>query len=115
MTGLDDGTIVFCAPRIVKFAPAAPAMALLERGVKVVDLGSDFRLSDIDRYESAYGPGHPHPDQLGRWPYGLPEMNRSEIARSDRVAVPGRLSGGCCPRSGLPVPVPSSGTLRAPA
>jgi N-acetyl-gamma-glutamyl-phosphate reductase len=68
---------------------AGPAMALLERGVKVVDLGSDFRLSDLGRYEAAYGAGHPHPDQLGRWPYGLPEMNRADIARSDRAAVPG--------------------------
>jgi len=68
---------------------AEPAMALLARGVKVVDLGSDFRLSDLDRYKSAYGPGHPHPEQLGQWPYGLPEMNRGEIARSDRAAVPG--------------------------
>ncbi len=68
---------------------AGPAMTLLDRGVKVVDLGSDFRLSDLGRYESAYGPGHPHPDQLGRWPYGLPEMCRDEISRSDRVAVPG--------------------------
>lgn len=68
---------------------AVPAMALLDRGVKVVDLGSDFRLSDLDRYESAYGPGHPYPDQLGRWPYGLPEMGRGEISKSDRVAVPG--------------------------
>lgn len=68
---------------------AGPAMALLERAVKVVDLGSDFRLSDLDRYESAYGPGHPHPEQLGQWPYGLPEMNRGEISRSDRVAIPG--------------------------
>ncbi len=68
---------------------AGPAMELLELGVKVVDLGSDFRLSDLDRYESAYGSGHPHPEQLGRWPYGLPEMNRHEIAGSDRVAIPG--------------------------
>lgn len=68
---------------------AGPAMALLERGVKVVDLGSDFRLSDLDRYESAYGAGHPHPEQLGQWAYGLPEMNRSQIARTDRTAVPG--------------------------
>lgn len=68
---------------------AKPAMTLLDRGVKVVDLGSDFRLSDLERYESAYGPGHPHPDQLGRWAYGLPEMARREISMSDRVAVPG--------------------------
>lgn len=68
---------------------AGPAMELLERGVKVVDLGSDFRLSDLDRYESAYGAGHPYPEQLGQWAYGLPEMSRGEISGTDRVAVPG--------------------------
>lgn len=75
-------------------ASAVPAMALLERGVQVVDLGSDFRLTDSARYESAYGSLHPFPEQLGKWPYGLPEMTRDELVSTDRVAVP-----GCYPTS----------------
>lgn len=70
-------------------ASAAPAMALLQRGVKVVDLGSDFRLTDAARYEAAYGSPHPFPEQLGKWPYGLAEMTRHDLASTDRVAVPG--------------------------
>jgi N-acetyl-gamma-glutamyl-phosphate reductase len=70
-------------------ASAGPAMQLLAEGVKVVDLGSDFRLHDGARYDDAYGGGHPHPDQLGQWAYGLPELFRDDIVGSDRVAVPG--------------------------
>ena len=70
-------------------ASAEPAMELLDRGVKVVDLGSDYRLHDPERYADAYGGEHPHPGQLGAWAYGLPELFGDDIAGSDRVAVPG--------------------------
>jgi N-acetyl-gamma-glutamyl-phosphate reductase len=77
-------------------ASAEPAMQLLDTGAKVVDLGSDFRLDSEERYLEAYGSPHPFPDQLGRWAYGLPELFRSTIAQSDRVAVP-----GCYPTSAV--------------
>jgi len=77
-------------------ASAEPAMALLERGTRVVDLGSDFRLDTVERYAAAYGVPHPYPEQLGRWTYGLPEIHRDEIADTDRVASP-----GCYPTSAI--------------
>lgn len=77
-------------------ASAAPAMALLGRGIRVVDLGSDFRLDSVARYEAAYGASHPHPEQLGRWAYGLPELFSERILGEDRVAAP-----GCYPTSAL--------------
>jgi N-acetyl-gamma-glutamyl-phosphate reductase len=70
-------------------ASAEPALALLDAGVRVVDLGSDFRLDSAERYQAAYGAEHPHPDQLGRWAYGIPELFWADIADTDRVAVPG--------------------------
>ncbi|MEA3503160.1 MAG: N-acetyl-gamma-glutamyl-phosphate reductase [Actinomycetota bacterium] len=75
-------------------ASADPAMALLDRGIPVVDLGSDFRLDTPQRYLHAYGVDHPYPGQLGHWVYGLPERHRSEISGADRVASP-----GCYPTS----------------
>lgn len=77
-------------------ASAEPAMTLLERGVAVVDIGSDFRLDTTNRYLSAYGVEHPYPEQLGQWVYGLPEMNRDAIAATDRVAM-----AGCYPTSAI--------------
>jgi N-acetyl-gamma-glutamyl-phosphate reductase len=70
-------------------ASPEPAAELLDLGVRVVDLGSDHRLDSEDRYREAYGGDHPHADQLGAWPFGLPELFRESIRGADRVAVPG--------------------------
>lgn len=77
-------------------ASAEPAMTLLDRGSSVVDIGSDFRLDTPARYVAAYGSDHPYPTELGRWVYGLPELHRRDIARTDRAAVP-----GCYPTSAI--------------
>lgn len=77
-------------------ASAEPALQLLERGVRVVDLGSDFRLSTPERYLAAYGVAHPYPDQLGTWAYGIPELFADQVAASDRVAA-----AGCYPTSAI--------------
>lgn len=67
---------------------AAPAVkALLERGLKVVDLSADFRL-DRERYERHYQP-HAAPELLDRAVYGLTELHRDEIRQADLVAGPG--------------------------
>jgi N-acetyl-gamma-glutamyl-phosphate reductase len=65
---------------------------LLEAGVKVVDLGADFRLRDPAVYERWYGEAHVATDLLDRFAYGLPELNRDHIAKVDAVA-----SAGCYP------------------
>ena len=68
---------------------AAPAVAaLLERGVRVVDLSADFRLRDVETYEHWYVP-HPHPELVPRAVYGLTELYRDQIAGADLVACPG--------------------------
>lgn len=70
--------------------------ALADMGVKVVDLGSDFRLDTDARYTEAYGTAHPLPDELDKWVYGLPELFGALIGASGRVAAP-----GCYPTSAL--------------
>jgi N-acetyl-gamma-glutamyl-phosphate reductase len=62
----------------------------------VVDLSADFRLHDPDAYPAWYGAHHPFPEQLGTWPYGLPELHRDELRGARRVAVP-----GCYPTAAL--------------
>lgn len=70
-------------------ASAHVAGDLLERGVRVIDLGSDYRLDNAERYQSAYGEPHPFPDRLAYWPYGLPELFGGALPGADRVAAPG--------------------------
>lgn len=70
------------------------ARALLERGLRVIDLSADFRLRDAAVYEEFYGHAHPAPEMLAGAVYGLPEVRASEIAAARLVAAP-----GCYPTS----------------
>jgi len=66
------------------------APALLERGVKVVDLSGAFRLSDPAAYPEHYGFEHRAAGLLACAVYGLPELvDRDAIASARLVANPG--------------------------
>ncbi|KON29258.1 N-acetyl-gamma-glutamyl-phosphate reductase [miscellaneous Crenarchaeota group-15 archaeon DG-45] len=65
------------------------APALLEQGVKVIDVSADFRLRDPDDYPRWYGWKHSRPELLGRAVPGIPELHRDEIGKADLVACPG--------------------------
>ena len=62
---------------------------LVAAGVRVVDMSGDFRLRDAGAYERHYGERHPHPELLGEFVYGLPELNRERIRTARLVASPG--------------------------
>jgi N-acetyl-gamma-glutamyl-phosphate reductase len=68
---------------------AQQAPAILETGAKVVDMSGDFRLADAAAYARYYGATHPHPELLGSFVYGLPELNRERIRAARAVASPG--------------------------
>jgi N-acetyl-gamma-glutamyl-phosphate reductase len=77
-------------------AAAAPVVkALLDRGLKVIDLSADFRLRDLATYEAWYGE-HPHPELIGQSVYGLPELYRDDLAGAQLVSGP-----GCFPTAAL--------------
>ena len=84
---LSDCDVVFFA------TPSGTAMhqapALLEAGVKVIDLSADYRLRDKAVWEHWYGLKHASPDHLSEAVYGLPEVNRTDIAGARLVANPG--------------------------
>jgi N-acetyl-gamma-glutamyl-phosphate reductase len=64
-----------------------------ESGKKLIDLSADFRLSDVEVYESWYG-HHASPQIVPHAVYGIPELHRAEIAKTRFVANP-----GCYPTS----------------
>ncbi len=70
------------------------ARALLERGLRVIDLSADFRLREASVYQEFYDHPHPAPDLLAEAVYGLPEV-RAEAIRAARLVA----SPGCYPTS----------------
>jgi N-acetyl-gamma-glutamyl-phosphate reductase len=68
---------------------AGKAPEILASGARVVDMSGDFRLRDPAAYERYYGARHPHPELLGQFVYGLPELNREAIRAARAVASPG--------------------------
>lgn len=72
------------------------AAALLEEGVKVVDLSADFRINDKDTYEQWYAAEHTKADLLPEAVYGLPELYLDRIMGARLIANP-----GCYPTSAI--------------
>jgi len=63
--------------------------ALLDAGVRVIDLAADFRIKDVAEWEKWYGMSHACPDLVAEAVYGLPEVNRDKIRAARLVANPG--------------------------
>lgn len=69
---------------------------VMRRGKRLIDLGADFRLKDVDIYQSWYKTEHTASVLVASAVYGLPELNRLEIKDSVIVANP-----GCYPTSAI--------------
>lgn len=67
---------------------------LLALDTRVIDLSADFRIRDHLLWSDWYGEDHACPDLLAEAVYGLPEVNRDQIAEAQLVACP-----GCYPTS----------------
>ncbi|MDE1819684.1 MAG: N-acetyl-gamma-glutamyl-phosphate reductase [Euryarchaeota archaeon] len=65
------------------------APSLRSRGIRVVDLGPDYRLKDPAAYEATYGRPHSDPDGLAQAVYGLPEIDRDAVRGAKLLANPG--------------------------
>ncbi|MCY6484963.1 N-acetyl-gamma-glutamyl-phosphate reductase [Clostridium aestuarii] len=61
----------------------------LDKGVKVIDLGADFRLNESACYEEWYGLEQRFPELLKDAVYGLVEIYRDKIKKAEFVANPG--------------------------
>lgn len=65
------------------------AEQLLVRNVKVIDLSADFRIKDAAEWAKWYGMEHACPGLISEAVYGLPEINRTQIADASLIACPG--------------------------
>lgn len=68
----------------------------ITKGLRIIDLSGDFRLGSKEAYEEWYGMEHTCPELLEQAVYGLPEIFREEISKTQLVANP-----GCYPTSAI--------------
>ncbi len=77
---------LLCLPHV---AAMDHAPALLDAGLRVIDLSADYRLKDAALYEHWYKHKHVDAANLAHAVYGLPEFFRSEIKSAKLVSNPG--------------------------
>ena len=65
------------------------ARALIDAGVRIVDISADFRLKDVAEWERWYKVKHAAPELIAEAVYGLCEVNRERIRGARLVANPG--------------------------
>lgn len=82
----DCDLVFFATPNGVAMHEAAP---LLAAGVRVIDLSADFRIKDVAEWQKWYGLQHASPELVAEAVYGLPEVNRQQIAGARLIANPG--------------------------
>ena len=63
--------------------------ALREAGVKVIDMGADFRLLNLDDFKTYYKCEHTQPQYLRERVYGMVPLYREALRSAELVAVPG--------------------------
>ncbi len=83
----DAADVAFvCLPHV---AAMSYVPALLDAGLRVIDLSADYRLADASLYEQVYEHTHADPGNLAHAVYGLPELFPDAIPDAKLVANPG--------------------------
>jgi len=91
---LDEVDFAFSA--LPHGASAEAVAPLVRKGLPVVDISADFRLTDAAEYQRWYDVDHPAPELLAEAVYGLTELKRSAVRQARLVANP-----GCYPTGAL--------------
>jgi N-acetyl-gamma-glutamyl-phosphate reductase len=83
-----EAEVIFLATPHTVSMKLAPG--LLEKGIKVIDMSGDFRLSTEEQYTRWYAADeHVAPHLLDGAVYGLPELYADQIAGASLIANPG--------------------------
>ncbi len=81
---LEACDLLFCALPHGALAQSLEEMEGL--APRIVDCSADFRLNDPEAYQRWYGEQHPAPQWLGRFTYGLPEVNREALSGATHIS-----------------------------
>ncbi|WP_208560236.1 N-acetyl-gamma-glutamyl-phosphate reductase [Marinilactibacillus kalidii] len=94
----DNETVISQSDVVFLCLPHGKSEALvkqcIELGKKVIDIGADFRLKDLEAYTEWYDVQVAYPELRESAVYGLPELNREQIIKAQLIANP-----GCYPTS----------------
>ena len=95
LENIDIGTIAAKCDVLFLATPHGAAMELVPQilkaksGIKIIDLGADYRIKDAAKYEKYYKLKHSDTGNLAKAAYGLPEVNRDAIKKASVIANPG--------------------------
>jgi N-acetyl-gamma-glutamyl-phosphate reductase len=78
--------VFFATPNGVAMSEAR---AVLDAGVRIIDLSADFRIRDVAEWERWYKTKHAAPELVREAVYGLCEVNREQIRGARLIANPG--------------------------
>ncbi len=78
--------LFLCLPHGQSMQRIADFQALAPR---IIDLSSDFRLTDPQDYERWYKVRHPFPELLEEFVYGIPELHREEMKQAKMISGAG--------------------------
>lgn len=93
--------VVFCGLPHATSQKLVSAILKRRPGLKVIDMGADFRFDDPGTYARVYGEAHVDPDLQKIAAYGLTEHNRERVRDATIVACP-----GCYPTAALLALIP---------
>ncbi len=90
---LPDGNDLYKCDVVFFATPHGVAMesarGFINKGIRVIDLGADFRISDSKEWSKWYAMEHTEAQLLSTAVYGLPEHNREAVKNAQLVANPG--------------------------
>ncbi len=84
-----DASVDFVFSALPHAASAEALSPFIEADVRCVDISADFRLKDVNVFESWYKTEHPCPQHIESAVYGMPELHREDVKRSRLIANPG--------------------------
>jgi LysW-gamma-L-alpha-aminoadipyl-6-phosphate/LysW-L-glutamyl-5-phosphate reductase len=78
--------VFLCLPHKVSYLMVPE---LLKHDVKIIDFSGDYRTQDAEVYNKYYKTEHTNPENLDKFVYGLPELNKELIRNAKYIANPG--------------------------
>ena len=96
LKGCAQKVVFFSLPHGASASTIGSLLPVLEgEKMKVIDLSGDFRLKDEELRKKHYGDDKGREELIGRFIFGLSELNREKIVKAQYLSNPGCLASAC--------------------